>query len=180
MASCPVSALPVKYWCRGLFWVRECEGVIRGILRTKSHPWPWTSVIDVKCDHENHQGLLYLWFYWPPCQAVCSLREKKTCIATVYVFVHAHFRDTAKLHHNHMLGFVKWIHILFVATTIYRAILSSDHNDIEYYTQFILSWLVVAGSTILLVFDYGVLVYTNTPADQHNVFICWTLFRTAH
>lgn len=43
----------------------------------KSHRWPWTLVIDVKCDHETQQGLLYFWFYWPGCQAVCSLWWKR-------------------------------------------------------------------------------------------------------
>lgn len=72
--SCPVSALPEKHWCIGACFAEECEGVIRGILRTTiSLCWPWMSVIDVKCDRETQQGLLYIWFYWPPCRAVCSL-----------------------------------------------------------------------------------------------------------
>lgn len=75
--SCPVSALPEKALMERpvLLWsVREWSEESCG---QKSHCWPWTSVIDVKCDHETQQGMLYIWFYWPPCQAVCSLWWKK-------------------------------------------------------------------------------------------------------
>lgn len=44
---------------------------------------------------------------------------------------------TAEQQYNDTFGFGNWILVLFVETTIYRAIpkwLSSDHNDIEYYT----------------------------------------------
>lgn len=49
---------------------------VKGV--TKSHRWPWTSVINVKCERGTQQGLLYIWFYWPPCRAICG---EKTCNA---------------------------------------------------------------------------------------------------
>lgn len=85
--SCPVSALPVQYWCRGLF-SRGVWGMIRGVLRTKLHCWPCASVIDVKCDHETQQEFLYFWFYWPPCQTVCSLWCKDLHCCTVSIEAH--------------------------------------------------------------------------------------------
>lgn len=101
---CPESSCPVKYWCRGLFCWEECERVIRGVLWTKSLCWPWTSLIDVKCDHETHQGLLYFWFYWPPCQAVCSLWLKKLHCSSI-----CRHRYTAGQQCNDMLGISNWI-----------------------------------------------------------------------
>lgn len=77
----------------------------------------------------------------------CLLCGKEKTLALLrYKSLYMYTVETQqKQQYNHALGFGKWILVLFIEKTIYRAILiwlSSDHNDIEYYT---LSYSKLAG-----------------------------------